>query len=85
MLALFLMSFISSCSRTVKIEPTPVIQVVCGNPDLLAETPLPAPPPKTTQGLVDYMIALDERMRQCNADKKAFRQMMDDLKLPEDP
>lgn len=63
----------------MEIKQAPPVYVVCGNPNLLAETPLPSRPPQTTEGLIDYLLALDERLKRCNADKKAFRSILDEM------
>ena len=79
MILAFLTSFTLGCSRTVEIKQPPPIRVVCGDPQLLIPTPLPSKPPQTTEGLIDYMLALDEKLKQCNADKRAFQSILDEM------
>lgn len=60
------------------INKPPDVHIACGDPKLLEETTLPDKPKPTTQALIDYMIELRGKVNECNADKRAFQQMVDD-------
>ncbi len=68
--------YISGCSRSLRIEDTPDIVMQCGDPALLNETEFPAPPEPTNEGLIDYILQLQEALNRCNADKAAFRSLI---------
>lgn len=76
MILLFLLSFTIGCSRRNVIEH-PIIIIPAGDPQFLEPTLLPDNPAPTTAGLIEYIIDCRQSVAACNADKKAFRGMME--------
>lgn len=73
---MFLLIFMTGCGRSLKIENAPDIVMQCGDPALLNETEFPARPERTNEGLLNYIVQLQEALERCNADKAAFKSLL---------
>jgi len=74
----FLLIFISGCSREPLIIEQPIEIQILGDDAFLEPTILPDNPEPTVGGFIDYMIDCRQAVKQCNADKAAYRSMVKD-------